>query len=531
MSNRKTIKIYVSVLLLAVAAACTKKDSLIEQERLFRPVLKGSLEADGNYIKAAWERMKGAVSYTVQISRDTFKTIDQTLVLDSSRTTFENLRWDQNYRLQVKANAPDSGQNSGWSYLGEIKTPRFPTILNLPGINDVNSTQVKVTWKTEGAAVSSIKILKASDSSLVKEIILSAEDITAELKIIDGLAPGTPYIIYLYSGTSLRGWADFNTAEPLSGNIIDLTLIEGRPNVLLDTLPLIDAGSTVLLKKGQTYNISSSLALTKAVTITSGDDLVLTAPPVLFFTSNFSFAAGSNVSYVRFEKLELRSDNYGSRYIFNVNAAFNVGEISFSSCTLAAFRGVARFQNQAITVSKFLVNDCQIDSIKDYGLINADGASALVEEISITNSTIYKSEKVIVSSKPTGTMKSITVENCTFNECPLGGAGVATGNALIDCNNQKFSGLITFKNNIVGPGLLRENVIVRGIRPGAGAIDAANNYSTSDASIAIDGPVPDIIAYSKPSTDLFTDAANGNFKIKDNTFAGRNTSGDPRWRP
>lgn len=531
MPTKLLYKISICALVLGFVAACKKKD-LLEQPRIFRPIIKGALEAEGNYIYAAWERMEGSVSFTAQISTDSFRTILRTVTIDSSRYVFDNLLWDKSYRIQVKANAADTSKSSKWAFLGEIKTPRFPSILDVPGLSDIITNQVRVSWKTEGAPVTAVKILKAADSSVVKDLLLTEEDLAANFKIVSGLTPATPYIIYLYSGTVVRGWADFTTTEQLSGDIIDLTNILDRPRVLLDTLPTIPAGSTVLLKKGLTYNINAGYGITKAVTITSGEDLATNEPPTLYFTSNFSFPAAATVDYVRFEKLTLRSDNYGSRYVFNVNAAFNVGEISFNACTIRAFRGVSRFQNQAITVGKFLINNCLVDSVKDYGVVNADGADALVKEISITNSTIYKCEKVIVSSKPTGTLTSVTVENCTFNEAPWGGAGEAgIGNAIIDCLNQKFTGLITFKNNIVGPGWKRDNVIVRGIRPGAAAIDASNNYITSDASIAVDGSIPDIIAYGKPSTDLFTDAANGNFKIKDNSFAGRNTSGDPRWRP
>jgi hypothetical protein len=531
MANKLIYKIATGALLLAFVAACKKTD-LQEAPRIFRPVIKGSLESEGNYIDAAWERMEGTVSFTAQISADSFKTILRSVTLDSAHYLFDNLLWDKSYRIQVRGNAADTNKSSGWAYLGEKKTIKFPTILNTPGPSDVITNQVRISWQTEGAAVTGIKILKASDSSVVRDVALTPADVNDNYKIVGGLTPATPYIIYLYSDNVVRGWADFTTSDQLIGTIVDLTGITDRPRVLLDTLPFIEAGATVLLKKGMTYTINSSLALNKAVTITSGDDLETTVPPILYFTANFTFAASSNVDYVRFEKLTMRSDNYGSRYIFNVNSPFNAGEISFNGCTIGAFRGVTRLQAQVINVGKFLVNDCKIDSIKDYAVINADGVDALVKEISITNSTIFKSEKIIVSTKPTGTLTSITVTNCTFNEVPWGGSGEAgIGNSLIDCQNQKFTGLITFKNNIVGPGWKRDNVIVRGIRPGTGTIDAAQNYITSDATISVDSPIPDIISYGKSSNDLFTDPANGNFKIKDNTFAGRNISGDPRWRP
>jgi hypothetical protein len=66
-------------------------------------------------------------------------------------------------------------------------------------------------------------------------------------------------------------------------------------------------------------------------------------------------------------------------------------------------------------------------------------------------------------------------------------------------------------------------------------ITATGSYKTKDfseAAAVADGTVIVFLAdsYAKNSTDLFVDAANGNFKIKDASFAGKFTAGDPRWR-
>jgi hypothetical protein len=47
------------------------------------------------------------------------------------------------------------------------------------------------------------------------------------------------YTIFLYSGSIVRGWADFTTKAPFSGILIDLRGITGRPSVLADTIPVI----------------------------------------------------------------------------------------------------------------------------------------------------------------------------------------------------------------------------------------------------------------------------------------------------
>ena len=218
---------------------------------------------------------------------------------------FDNLDWDKLYQVQVRANATDTVFNSRMSNLGSIKTAKFPTILNTPGTSDVTDEAVKVSWTTGGAAVTSIKILKASDSSVVTTVTLTPTDVTNQYKIISGLSSATAYIIFLYSGTSVRGWADFTTAAPLSGNLVDLRGITGRPSVLTDTLPVIPSGSTVLLKRGETYVVATALSLSKSVTMLSGADLLTPGQAIISMPSNFNIVSGSIIDSIVFKDVNV----------------------------------------------------------------------------------------------------------------------------------------------------------------------------------------------------------------------------------
>src|ERR1700712_1440305 len=161
-----------------LAAACKKSDSLSGvPDRLFRPVLRSALSAPDNSVTAEWQKIDGAAHYTVQLSRDTFKTIDKTLTIDSSRYVFINLKWEQQYQVQVKAIATDTSKNSKYSNLGSIKTPKFPTIVTTAVLADVTESAIKLRWTNSGDAVTTIKVLK-TDSSLVRTITLTATDIT-----------------------------------------------------------------------------------------------------------------------------------------------------------------------------------------------------------------------------------------------------------------------------------------------------------------------------------------------------------------
>lgn len=530
-TNNFKINNYALVVVLSTAfmfTACIK-DKQAEggaPDRLFRPTIKGSLSADGNYINASWEKVAAAVSYTLQLSKDTFKTIERTVTVDTSAVLLQNLLWDKLYQLQVRANASDSTKSSKFGSLGAIKTPKFPSILQAFNPNgDATDEAVKVSWVTSGATVTSIKVLKL-DSTLVKDVALTPTDVTNQYKIITGLTSSSSYIIELFSGTTLRGYDTYTTKAPLVGTIVDLRNIDGRPSVLSDTIPSIPSGATVLLKRGQTYNIASAVSLSKSVVIRSGDDLSVSSQATIYFTSNFNFAAGAVIDSIEFNDVRMYSDNYGSRYVFNTTNSATVGKMKFMNSKIEIFRGITRLQSGTATVSNYIVDNCVLDSLAGYGVITVDNTTVKADNISVTNSTIYKAEKFITSSKQTAGSSSVTVANCTFNEVMIG------SNTIIDYGSFNVTNGITVSNCIFGI-VKGGGTVIRDVKAGGSTtINATNNYRTSDyVSAGPTNDLPGVVTYTKSSTQLWQDPINGNFKIIDGTFPGRTNTGDPRWRP
>ena len=521
---KKTVYIY--ALLLLFVSACTKIEELGEAPRLFRPVLKESLLADGNWIKASWQPVKGASSYTAQISTDTFKTIAATLKVDSNVALFENLKWEKLYQVQVRANAMDTSKNSGISSLGAIKTARFPTILNIPALADVNDNSVKVSWTNSGATVTEIRILSGTDSSSIATVAVNSNDVANAYKVISGLKSSTSYIIFLYSGTAVRGWANFSTKASLQGIIIDLRDFTGVPSLLMDTVPDIPSGSIILLKRGETYAISATLSLNKTLTFTAGADLMNPNPPIISFANNFNIVAGSNIDSLVFSDVILRGTDYSSKYVFNINTACNIGKIRFENCLAEIFRGVLRTQSQPVIIGKIEMNNCTVDSVKDYGVINIDVATSRADYITVTNSTVYNTQKFIVSRNNS---IAVLVDNCSFNDNPLGNSAYMIDYSTAGTNN--VTNGITVNNCIFGAGKNNAgSTLAKDYRANAATVvNASNNFRTSDR-ISGGGDLPNIITVANTTLELWQNPVGGNFKIIDKTFAGRSSSGDPRWR-
>jgi hypothetical protein len=515
-------KIFVLLTLTAGLLAACKKDENLTIPRLFRPVIAHELIVDSNTIVAFWQKIAGARSYLFQISRDTFKTIDLSVSLDTNMVIVKKLLFNQLYQVQVKAVASDTAMSSKWSYLGAIKT--LSSILKVPAPDDISFNSVRVRWTTKGAPVTGIGILKTSDSSVVTKVDLTATDVTNEFKVIDGLQPDTKYTIFLLSGTEVRGHVDFITKEPFAGTVVDLTGITGKPSVLADTIPDIPSGSTVLLKRGETYNISSAISLGKSLVIMSVPDLGNTVQARIYFTSNFNFAAGSTIDSVEFNDLYMVSDNYTSRYVINNSNSTNIGKIKFMNSRVEIFRGMVRLQAGTTTVNNFVINNCIIDSIGNYFVLNIGATTCRIDNVSIQNSTIYKVEGVVASAQ---TSTAVLVDNCTFNEAPLGN----NKNYYIDYGANAVSNGISVSNCIFGIGKNSANAFtVKDVRAAAStAINAPNNYRTSD-HLSGGNDFPNITTYTRPASQLWQDPANGIFKIIDNTYPGRNSTGDPRWR-
>jgi hypothetical protein len=513
--------LYILALTALVYASCKKDD--LGPNRLFRPVRAGDLSADSNTIMAAWQKIAGATSYVVEVSRDTFRTIDLSLSVDSNEAVVKKLLFNQLYQVQVKAVAPDTAMNSKWSNLGAVKT--LSSILKMPAIDDITFNSVRARWTTKGAPVTSLKIIKNADSSVIATATLSATDLTNEFRVIEGLTADTRYTIYLYSDKDERGYVAFSTKAPFSGTVIDLTGITGRPSVLADTLPVIPSGSTILLKRGETYNIATTTSLNKTLIFMSGPDLSNTAQAKIYFTSNFNFTAGATIDSIEFNDLALYSDNYGSRYVFNNSNNANIGKLKFMNSRMEIFRGVVRLQAGTVNMNDFIIDNCIVDSIKEYNVLTIGVTTSKVNNVSMTKSTFYKVDAIIGSVQ---TSNSVLISECTFNETPLGNSK----NFYFDYNANVITNGITITNCIFGIGkVVAGATTVKDMRVGTGTlVTVANNYKTADHLSVATNDFPAITPSIRTSVQLWQDPFNGNFKIADQTFAGRSTTGDPRWR-
>ena len=510
--------------------SCKKDEDAPVLPRQFKPgnitVTTGQTEAKLEWAASLFTTGQN-VTYTVQISKDSSfpqAAIVATRKVSSPTVVFTDttLQVRQSYYARVRADSLGTTAQSGWVLSPSFSISGEQIFIALTA-SDIIDNGVLLKWNVT-PGLTNIVITRTSTGATTT-VALTPADIAAGRKIITGLSASTAYSAEIFDATRSRGYLTFTTAAPLSGSLIDLRSITGRTSVLADTLPTIADGSTVILRRGETYTIATNLNLSKSVKIISGADLSNPVQAIISLPANFNVTAGSTIAFLDFQDVALIATDYTAKYVFNVSNACNITRMGFESCRIENMRGVCRLQTAVINVTNFVVNNCIIDSISNYGVLNIDNVNCTVANVAITRSTIYKTEKV-VTSKQNST--SVTISDCTFNETPYGNS---TSSFIVDYGTLNVANGVNISNCIFGKGKPNgTNILVRDVRAGtATSINSLNNYITSDHTVTAN-PLTPVNSYSGASTNLWVDPLNGNFRFADNSYPGRNSTGDPRWR-
>lgn len=523
--------------------SCTPTEEISSQTRLFRPVLNRDLLAENNTITVDMGKLKEAVYYKIEISRDTFKTVLKKIDTPENKYVFNDLLWNTLYQVRATAIAANEEFNSKISDFGGVKTEKFPSIMLAPTSGDVTDIAAKVRWTVVAGdnPVTSVKVFAAKDEGLTTPLAsydTTPAEQTAGQKIFSGLTPDTKYQVAIYTGTTVRGWELYTTKPAIltTGNVIDLRGIS-NPDILMTTLK--DAatlsGATIILDGDMAYN-GTSYAFNKSITVKSGYSLTSNGA-IINIKSNFTLAGGSVISSIIFDGITFKSADAAAIYIFNVNASATVENLKFDNCNISSFRGIFRAQGAANIggITNYAINNSIVTDIRGYGVLTMEPAGWKFSTIEFTNSTFYKCEKFISATAITTPAKSILISDCTLNEETLTGGKIFAFPATAAGN---VTDGITITNTIIGRAWDKSGVATTwAIDPIDGLTSTnftvTNSFATSEYTLTATGtPIPGFpnFTYSKKMTDLWKDPANGDFNFIDSSFQGIKTSGDPRWR-
>lgn len=513
-----------SFLVLVAVSFSSCKKMLVEKfipSRMFTPT-SVSVSGGDTSVTISWPASLNAptkgVTYTVEINTDSsFRAapaLSITVNATSVTITDDTLQDNQRYFARVKANSSNAS-SSYWMVDTVAFTLIGVQIFHPLQSSDIIDNAVRLTW-TPTPDVSEI-LFTAANGDTTRVAISDSVNMAGQL-IVYGLQSGTRYTAQILAKHKSKGKLTFTTLAPVTGaNVIDLRSISNDPLVLFDTLSQIPSGSIVLLARGQTYDFPSSYVIDKTVTIQSG--LGFLSPAVLSLANNFD--ASGNIDSIRFSDLAIASA--GSNYFMNVSQPTNITTLSVVNCTTQGnySNSFIRLKEKGDLISNLNINNCIIDSFgvgSKYSLIYANASSAAsIANINITNSTFYYFYSLIRQDKVT--TSSINISNSTFDNM------INQGGYFFQYTTFPTSFNIT--NCILGNTLDPTNA--QGISSSSATVSVYNSYMTSDCVFSAN-PLTGFTNYSGTASQLFRNPNQGYFTIIDNSFAGKNSSGDPRWR-
>jgi hypothetical protein len=388
-----------------------------------------------------------------------------------------------------------------------------------------------VRWKP-GSTVSALVFDNGTQTSFP----VSAAEATAGVKIVTGLAKGK-YKIMLMNTTFVRG----RTNILIEGDV--MLAAGGDLAAAISSLP---AGGVILLANGANFSFAGPVTLTNSIKIRG---IYATNLPTIFTVLNAAtyqmFNIGATLTpadSLVFQNLNIsgypdnNSANARLRGMFDQDVTFpcNIGALKFLNCVahnfdrhLIRLRGTATQVIDKIVIDGSILYDYAFGS--NYGVINSSAASSKLNNISITNSTIYYTRGAIISYTNGTACQGITIKNCTFNQLAMDNA---TARFVIDLNATAGTGVISISNCIFGSTFSNGTISANGIRPNTMTMAFTGSYYTSDFNDGITFPIKSFLtAYSGVSTALWTSPVAGDFHFLDAGFAGKSTTGDPRWKP
>lgn len=546
--SMKTLLLSVMLGVGAMVTSCEDDDDdVIKADALFRPIVKETT-AYGDAIELTWDRYEGAESFVLTLSGKA-KGKDSTKIEVETDTTFyrfEGLDYDTDYSIKIKS--VGSGLESKFYNVPIITTADYPTLLK--GVKTVD-IQALVSWSEATYDVLNlVQVVTPEGSTMSEEVeiinyeVTESDNLSREV-IFSNLTPNSNYIVRAYANGIYQGKKLFSTAEEeaFEGKVIDLRGLPEEEVYGMMTKSFFDDSIaanpdqdiTIVLEGGKKYDFASLKlpATTGVIKMVTG--LSLRGNAILEVSGNYDvdgFVGGfvaEKVTFTDHPEKPRSESNFGGTYLFNLSVAgAEIGKIHFINSDIRYKRGVCRVKTGA-KIGEFVVDNCIVDSIGGYGIINMDNGDAAINDIVIKNSTFSHCEKLLVCTKPTSKkINMLSVEFSTFVYNMKAG-----NNYLFDFNGFEFETSAEVKNCMFGPGGKDgEAAAISGARS-KGAITFDKCYSTSDCEwFTAEGATAPTAPIDATSTGAdvkgtFKDVANNDFTLLINDL--KTVVGDPRW--
>lgn len=536
MKALQKISIYALLALAFAASSCKQDDNLGEPDRLFRPVgLSVSASPGIGFcdLTVRWNAMPGVQSYTIEASRDSLQFAEENIferfVTRDVQHVIPAMRRGERISLRIRSNSDDLEHDS--RFLEQTFTVPLEQIFLAVQSGDVRATSITVRYPV-GAQATHLKLVNTltaeSDS-----IPLSQTDIDTGVYRIRPVDGSTDYRVEIYYNEYIRGQRAVKTAYVPSGP--NVVFLPDTANLAAELQKTDNIDKILILPEDYECKLTSTITIAGGMTIYGNPDgeraVIEGATGSIFSLGGITSGA---VEFVYCNFINNRSD---ADYMFNMGGVpdFNVSKLSFTNCRMAGFRrNFFRVQGSPNgIVDTLLIDNCEVERMGqngDYAFMHIAVATVALKNIIVKNSTfnIIGCHFIFFSGAGrTVGCKSVHIENCTFYEMITSSQARWFIN-LGDSNTNPENSSVTIRHSILGStqgdrtnnGIHRNNV----------TLTIVGVYQTNDWNVAAETAVDDADVYNGTAKELFVDPEKGDFSIKDEAFAGKETAGDPRWR-
>lgn len=520
------------LIILLILNSCKDVDPVIDElsyDRAFTPIGLEAEISNVTTVTLTWDAVKDVDHYVVKIYLGTdfneANLMDSTDVTETSRV-YLLPAGDTQFAAKVKSVSSIEGTaDSKWSSI-EFKSGKENLFTGYK-IVMTGLGSLKISW-TPGKEVTKLNFNNHGEDQTYN---ITAQEAVAGTKDITGLSNGLNEISIL-NGTFIRGTQNY----VLEGDV----LLESGSD-LIATIDALPAGGVIILRNGGSYGFVGNYTATKSFKIKGlhTDDL-----PVIYNITTatvyhmFNIGSGLTTSdSLVFENLNISGYNDNSPSGVKLRGMFdqqlitcNIGSVKYYNCVIRNFdRHILRLRGDFAQVINLIeMDNCVMYDYSYgtnvYGVINSSTTLGTINNIKITNSTVYHAKGAVINYQNGTACQSIIISNCTINDV----CQDTSPRYIVDMNNNTAAGSINISNCIIGS----TGTACPGIRPNSMTLSITGSYYTSD--FVDDGLTytikPKMTSYSGASTALWTDPTNGVFTFLDAGFVGKTNTGDPRWR-
>ena len=497
-------------------------------DREFSPINLEVKNVNETSALLTWNTSASVFEYTVELYPDdslTFTSSPKSIDITENELSLEDLTYDTHYSIKVIAkDANNPSLNSEPAIL--FFHTAAQQILNAIEEDNIDDRSVVVSWAEGEKDVSELRAFNETGALVATHTITDEEKNSGTAKV-NGLSPETQYTIKLYYNSNgvlkERGCKTFTTIVDLNGAI----LVRSTDDIA-DLVANAKDGDVFALTGGTFVVKSESESAAAGVIVVNKDITIKGAYPTSVPVINGRFQLENGAS-MAINMVNIDGEGTTGDPCFNYKGT-NVGGISVDNTEIKNFKKGFYYVNTAAKIPYIKLNNCLIHDITCECGDMFDCRAGCIDELSITNSTIYNScaERDFIRFDDTsgafaGATPKITIDHCTINAAANKSGkrllyvrfvgttinwtnNIVTNTAAVWSNQSKTS-VPTFGNNNFYFNCAKLNVL-------DGADGGKTNLFIDEKAIVLD--------------PQYADAAAGNFTLK-NESVSTFKAGDPRW--